>query len=146
MLPRPEIWKDHVLVRTPRRNYTADDYEALFDDMQEDDLLEKYRDARKYWRFEHPGVDVHCISGRGLLVPESVTLAGDRFDAGITSVLHYGEGDGRLHLVSMRSCRLFEAMRTDKRFSYQELEFEHSALVRDARAVRRILEVIQNIE
>ena len=33
LLPKPSIWGETVLVITPNRNYTANDYESLFTDI-----------------------------------------------------------------------------------------------------------------
>ena len=146
LLPRGEIWRNHVLVRTPKRNYTANDLEALFDDMHEEDLLEKYRDARKAWgTFEHPGVELHCISGKGFPVPEKVTLNGPSFIADATSKMHYGDGDGRLHIISQRACREYASQRLDKQFSYQEINYEHIPLVQERGSLDHILSVIESI-
>lgn len=148
LFPRPNVWKNHVLVRTEKRMYTTNDYEELFKDMNNYELLEKYRDAKAAWgpSFDHPGTDLHCISGVGFGVTESVAFRGDAFQGGLFPGLIYGPGDGHLHLKSMAGCKLFKELRPDKLFSYQEVKATHMALFQEKEAIDAIIDIIDRME
>ncbi|KAL5473389.1 hypothetical protein EMCRGX_G027867 [Ephydatia muelleri] len=47
LLPKPSVWTDTVLVTTPERNYTANDYEALFADMNYTQGFVMYKNTSK---------------------------------------------------------------------------------------------------
>lgn len=147
MLPQPQLWKGHLLLKTPQRSYTTDDYEDLFRDMGREEMFEKYKDARVAWgNFDHPGTDLHCITGAGYPVSEAVTFAGDEFTADARSTLAYGNGDGRLHEKSMQSCLNWKDARPDKRFNYEEQHYSHMGLITEKGSVDRIVQIVETIE
>ena len=67
LLPsRPAFSSDDVIVSTPTRNYTIDDYEALFDDLGFPVAKSLMRNVqREEYERSHPGVDFYCWFGAG---------------------------------------------------------------------------------
>ena len=62
LLPRPSVYNDTVLISTPVRNYTASDYQNIFDDIGYPNSYQMYlgtEDINAGYRA--PNVTVHCV-------------------------------------------------------------------------------------
>jgi len=102
LAPVPRVFGDQVLVKTPSREYTAQDYDAFFDDIG-------YSAGKKLMRrVEHltseavaPGVDVVCMYSLGVDTLLTVKY-GDSFDKDPEIV--NGDGDGTVNDISLKLC------------------------------------------
>ncbi|VVD01942.1 unnamed protein product, partial [Leptidea sinapis] len=72
LLPSPNLWKpSEVLVQTDKYNYTINDFQKLFIDMDLPNAWEMRKDTEKYSRdFTAPGVELHCIYGYNISTVE----------------------------------------------------------------------------
>ncbi|CAH8869427.1 unnamed protein product [Trichobilharzia szidati] len=111
-VPHPRVWlPDEVLVSTPTRNYTVNDYQALFRDIDFPLGYEVMMKARENFITLSPPADVpevYCIYSSGLVTMKRLVYkpAGIYRDAfpNQAPVLEYGDGDGTVNLESLEVC------------------------------------------
>ncbi|CAH2989007.1 unnamed protein product [Chilo suppressalis] len=72
LLPSPLFWKpSEVLVQTDKFNYTINDFQKLFTDMELPNAWEMRKDTQRFTAdFGAPGVEVHCIYGYNISTVE----------------------------------------------------------------------------
>ena len=101
LTPRASVLKDMTIITTPTDNYTANDYQKLFNDggypqgysqISEMDLEE----------FSPPNVPTYCFYGLGFPTVESFIYDGDFPNSQPT--YRFGEGDGVINKASLEVC------------------------------------------
>ncbi|KAI4893380.1 hypothetical protein NFI96_022500 [Prochilodus magdalenae] len=105
LFPYAHTWpSDTVLVSTPSANYTVNDYQRFFKDIDYDDGWAMRQDTEPLVNaLEAPGVPVHCLYGTG--IPTAQGYVYTTFpDAEPTTVLN-GEGDGTVNMLSAVQCK-----------------------------------------
>ena len=103
LLPKPYAWGNAILVTTPKRTYTANDYEALFTDMGYPQGFKMYTGISAINAgFGAPNVPVYCFYGTGVQTAESFVYGQGFPDTQPTIV--YGTGDGTVNLKSAEVC------------------------------------------
>lgn len=103
LAPVPDRFGDQVIIATPKRNYTARDYEALFDDIG-------YSAGKKLMKrvlpltssATAPGVDVVCMYSNGVATPTQFQY--DKKGVDKTPTIVNGDGDGTVNELSLRIC------------------------------------------
>ena len=106
LLPHPSIWGENVLVTTPTRTYTANDYEDLFSDVGLTDGYTKFKGVESInENYPPPNVPTHCFYGVGVDTPLSFSYSksfseGAEDDPEVTM----GDGDGTLTILSSEVC------------------------------------------
>ena len=114
LLPLPGAaagWNGTVLVRTPSRSYTADDYAEFFDAIG-------YPVGETVRRRVHalvdplarPGVEVHCLYSHGVDTPGTYTYASDTDFSGTPKISNV-DGDGTVTLNSAEVCTRWKGAR-----------------------------------
>ncbi|XP_058814274.1 phospholipase A2 group XV-like isoform X2 [Topomyia yanbarensis] len=106
LLPSPLIWKpNEVMVRSLSRNYTMDQLEDFFKDIDYPDGWEMRKDTLSYvLNFTAPGVELHCLYGTGTNTVESLNYE-KSFDLNGKPTLLYGDGDGTVNRRSLEACQ-----------------------------------------
>ena len=100
LLARSSVWNDTVLVSTPTRNYTANDFQQLFMDLGYSQGFTQFNEIGMSW--PAPNVPTYCFYGLGVPTPLSF-IYGDVFpDAGPTVVT--GDGDASVNKPSSEVC------------------------------------------
>jgi hypothetical protein len=59
----------HVIIKTPRNNYTIDDLPKFFRDLNQTNIYELYRSLSIHKKAKVPNVPVHCIYGFNVSTP-----------------------------------------------------------------------------
>src|SRR5207244_1859172 len=81
MLPRPSTFGEEVLVRTPSRVYTSNDYMSFFEDLGNADAFEYWKDAKETFddaSLPSPGgFDILCLVGKGQRTLESAIFSSE---------------------------------------------------------------------
>ncbi|XP_045458033.1 phospholipase A2 group XV-like [Melitaea cinxia] len=105
LLPSPNFWKpSEVLVQTDKFNYTINDLQKLFTDMEVPNAWEMRKDTEKYSRdFSAPGVELHCLYGLNVSTVERLVYKPGTWLDG-RPALQPGDGDGTVNLRSLRAC------------------------------------------
>ena len=137
LLPRPSVYNDTVIISTPDFNYTASDYQDIFDDIGYPDGYQMYlgtEDINAGYR--SPNVTVHCVVGTG--VPTAVRLAyptGNISNISGIQVVN-GIGDGQAEARGTEVCRRWQNME-QYNFTYQAVpNVSHGALLSDLRVLQ----------
>ena len=104
MLPRASVWNSTVLISTPSRNYTASDYEALFNDIGYSQGYMQFNGIQGInVEWPAPNVSTFCFYGVGLKTDE-VFVYDDGFPNDVPTRLIKGDGDGTVNLPSSEVC------------------------------------------
>ena len=120
LMPAGRAFGGDVLVRTPRKNYTVDDYAEFFAALDYPDAYEQYLDTRNILGdpLVSPGrMPVYCIGGVGIRSIESVVYDQELSRSASYQTI-YGDGDGILNAKGMRQCQRFSV--GSSKFVYQE--------------------------
>ncbi|KAL9954753.1 hypothetical protein ACROYT_G042327 [Oculina patagonica] len=107
LLPSRELWSaDEVLVKTPERVYTVNDYADFFKDIgfPLGITLRKMVENLTYPLTEHsPNVTVHCLYGTGVNTAARFVFGEKKFPDARPHVV-YGDGDGTVNRRSLEAC------------------------------------------
>lgn len=101
MLPHASVWNDTVLVLTPTKNYTANDYQQLFADAGFPQGYTQFRENSVIGTAA-PNVSTYCFYGLGIPTPLTYVYGDDFLDAQPTFI--NGEGDGTVNKESLEAC------------------------------------------
>ncbi|KAM9377542.1 phosphatidylcholine-sterol acyltransferase [Pholidichthys leucotaenia] len=106
MLPFESVWpKDHVFISTPTFNYTGQDYQRLFTDINYEDGWHMWEDTKNLTGDLHPpGVEVWCMYGVGLPTPVTYIYDED-FPNGDPVNFIYADGDDTVDSFSTGQCK-----------------------------------------
>jgi lysophospholipase-3 len=110
LAPVPERFGEEVLVTTPTRNYTAQDYDVFFDDIgfsAGKKLIKRVLPLTS--SATAPGVDVVCMYSLGVDTPLKFEYGKNGANGGQkifdkTPVVTNGDGDGTVNDLSLRIC------------------------------------------
>lgn len=110
MMPSPELWNpDEVLVKTPKRVYTVNDYDEFFKGIgfPLGSKLRKLVKNRIYPLTAHaPNVPLHCLYGTGVHTPGSYIFRKGEFPDYQPEMV-YDDGDGTVNRRSLEACGTF---------------------------------------
>lgn len=106
MLPLEDVWpSDHVFISTPTFNYTKNDYQQFFKDIDSEDGWYMWEDTKNLTSDLHPpGVEVWCMYGMGLPTPVT-NIYNEEFPNGDPVDFIYADGDGTVDTLSMSLCK-----------------------------------------
>ena len=143
LIPKPTVWGSTVLVTTPKRTYTAGDYEALFNDMG---FPQGYRmfigTSAINAGFSAPNVPVYCFYGTGLQTAESFVYTQGFPDSQPTIV--YGAGDQTVNLKSAEVCLKWK----NEQANVVSMSFpgaEHTAIVQNNAVLNAVRIVVTSL-
>lgn len=103
LAPVPRWFGDKVLVTTPTRNYSAQEYDAFFQDIgfpAGKKLYKRIADVTS--AVTAPGVDVVCMYGLGVDTPDHYWYDEAGFDK--QPRITKGDGDGTVNALSLQLC------------------------------------------
>ncbi|CAC5396696.1 LYPLA3 [Mytilus coruscus] len=109
LMPSDKFWeKDEILVERPGRNYTVNDYEQFFKDINFTDGWYMRQDTANLVRsLIPPGVEVHCLHGYGVPTPGKLVYKGHMWPDIKPNVTMDG-GDGTVNIRSLQGCLLWQ--------------------------------------
>ncbi|XP_028043903.1 group XV phospholipase A2-like [Bombyx mandarina] len=152
LLPSPLFWKpNEVLVQTDKYNYTINDFQKLFNDMELPNAWEMKKDTEKYTKdFSAPGVELHCVYGYNVATVERLVYkAGTWLDG--HPALDTGDGDGTVNLRSLGACEHWRKRRGRTTLnggkpvkSLPLSNAEHLKILHDKRVIDYITTVMSN--
>uniref|UniRef100_A0A671N1S5 Phosphatidylcholine-sterol acyltransferase n=1 Tax=Sinocyclocheilus anshuiensis TaxID=1608454 RepID=A0A671N1S5_9TELE len=144
MIPSEEAWsRDHTFISTPFFNYTNQDYQQFFKDIDFEDGWYMWEDTKNLTAgLPPPGVEVYCLYGVGL--PTPVTYVYDeQFPNADPIDIIYDDGDDTVGSRSMSLCKRWMGKQeqavhvTEVRgMDHLDMVFNHKVLT----AIQRILE------
>ena len=145
------IWSSSdVLVTTPLRNYTVNDYPAFFDAIGHPEGRQKLEaiEAAQYDLLDQDlGVPIYCFYSGGFPTPERLVYDSTSMFPDSEPRIEMGEGDGTVNLRSLEACRRWTYVQRQHPVNvtyYADIEHQnvlhHPALVRD---ILRVAERMQ---
>ena len=130
---------------TPKRTYTANDYQALFNDMGYPQGFQIYSGiASINAGFSAPNVPTYCFYGTGVDTPESFVYGSGFPDSAPSQVIN-GDGDG---VVNLRSSEVCLKWRTEQQQQFGSRGFpgiNHVKMVMSGDVLRAIDKVVLNV-
>ncbi|XP_023217052.1 group XV phospholipase A2-like isoform X1 [Centruroides sculpturatus] len=138
--PSDKFWsKDDVLVSTPKRNYTVDDYRQFFEDINYTTGWEMWKDVRGLiHNMTPPGVEIHCLHGANVSTIERLYYA----DFSEQPTISYGDGDGTVNMRSLRGCLFWQDQQKAKVYHKGFQNVDHMAILSDPQVLFYIQKVL----
>lgn len=143
LAPVSSWFQDRVLVTTPERNYTAQDYDAFFEDIgfpAGRKLLRRVAGLTGPTLAQHPGVKVFCLYSYNVPTPESFVYGPGGFENQPQVVA--GDGDGSVNEWSLQVCEHWANHSLGKEFPVQTMKFpgiQHGAMIQDDQVVQIVI-------
>ncbi|KAM7396229.1 hypothetical protein PAMP_019286 [Pampus punctatissimus] len=106
MVPSEKVWpEDHVYISTPTFNYTNQDYQRFFTDINFEDGWYMWEDAKNLTSDLHPpGVELWCMYGVGLQTVVTY-IYDEKFPNADPVDFIYADGDDTVDSFSMSLCK-----------------------------------------
>lgn len=142
-MPSINFWpKDEVVVVSAQRNYTAYDYEALFNDIQ-------YPLGYEYWlnnkdllnELKPPEIEIHQLYGSHMPTP-GVLLYNNRTFPDLQPVVLPDNGDGTVNMRSLLGFQNWEDKQKEKIYSLEVTGAEHLAILRHPTTINYVIQVL----
>ena len=142
-MPSVNFWgKDEVVVVSAQRNYTVNDYEALFNDIQ-------FPTGYKYWvnnkdlldELKPPEVELHELYGSLVSTP-GVLLYNNRTFPDLPPVPLPDDGDGTVNIRSLLGFRNWESKQKEDIHSLEIPGVEHLAILRHPTTINYVAQVL----
>uniref|UniRef100_A0A6A7FRB0 Group XV phospholipase A2-like n=1 Tax=Hirondellea gigas TaxID=1518452 RepID=A0A6A7FRB0_9CRUS len=113
LLPDPELWGDHVMVKAPGGNYTVHQLKQFLHDLQLPDSVEMYEDTRGLLNMSNtpPRVPLHCLYGTGIPTVERLEYASGGYFPDYPKLIN-GPGDGTVNLRSAALCYKYASLQS----------------------------------
>ena len=142
--PSGDVWsKDYVLAYTPTKQYTAYDYQELFQSLDYKYGWEMYELLRdKTSSFPAPNVTTYCFYGLGKNTPCQLHYSAHNFPDAPPNVTNCSDGDGT---VPERSLRVCERWATQQHYNVTSRSFsplEHVHVIKNASVISAVSKII----
>ena len=105
LFPRPDVFgSSNVVVQTPARSYTTQDYQQFFRDANHQIGWNMYQPTLNINKdLKNPNVPMYCLYGTGVKTHEKLKLD-NKLSSDSVSVIN-GEGDGSVNRKSLEVCK-----------------------------------------
>ncbi|XP_044742751.1 phospholipase A2 group XV-like isoform X2 [Chrysoperla carnea] len=146
LLPSSLFWKENeVLVQTETKNYTVNDYEEFFKDLQYPVGWEMRKDTQNYTlNFAAPGVEVHCLYGSNLPTVERLNYKKSTVLDGSPTLIN-GDGDGTVNLRSLEACKFWKDKQSQRVYSQKFPNAEHMLILSNPNVLSYITQLVTKI-
>ena len=137
LLPRAAAWNDTVLVVTPSRNYTANDYQQLFADAGYPQGYTQFTEIDM--QRPAPNVPTYCFYGLGVETPMTFVYD-DGFPNSPPTVIP-GDGDNAVNRPSSEICLQW----ANSVYPFNRTVFQgvgHTAILTDASVLQAIEDIV----
>lgn len=129
LMPSSNFWEaSDPLVVTPEKNYTVEDYETFFNDIDFPWGWEMWKDTHNIIHdLVPPGVEVHCLHGIGVDTIQRLIYDKNKFPDHPN--LEYGDGDGTVNLRSLIGCLRWQGKQKQKIFHQSYSNVDHMQIL-----------------
>ncbi|CAF2689474.1 unnamed protein product [Rotaria sp. Silwood2] len=143
VMPSINFWnKDEVVVVSPQRNYTVNDYEALFNDIQ-------FPTGYAYWinnkdlvnELKPPEIESHELYGSHMPTP-GVLLYNNRTFPDLQPIVLPDDGDGTVNIRSLRGFKNWESKQKQDIYSLEIPGVEHLAILKHPTTINYVTQVL----
>lgn len=147
MPPPTDTWpRDRVLIVTPQRNYTAWDYQSLFDDISFPRGYQMFADFGTLTSaLTPPNVTTYAFYGHQFPTPEKFVYTEGEFPDTEPEEL-MGDGDGTVNLVSLEACRRWAREMNYDLTMVKFADVEHVNAIKNAEVIQHVDDVVCNLK
>jgi pimeloyl-ACP methyl ester carboxylesterase len=144
--PVPSVFKDRVLVTSPSRNYTAQDYDDFFSDVNftvGKKLMNRVAGLTAQKLGDHPGVKVHCLYSLGVPTPERYVYRSS--DWSQDPEIINGDGDGAVNAWSLQICESWKEHVAALKHNVTSIvfpEITHAGMIMDNKVLHEINKIL----
>lgn len=142
-MPSVNFWSnDEVVVVSPKRNYTVNDYKEFFDDI-------KYPTGYDYWvnnkdlldELTPPGVELHQIYGSQMPTP-GVLMYNTRTFPDLQPLVLPDNGDGTVNIRSLLGFKKWEGKQNQDIHATELPGVEHLAILKHPMTINYVVQVL----
>ncbi|XP_011703394.1 PREDICTED: group XV phospholipase A2-like [Wasmannia auropunctata] len=132
LLPSKLFWKDtEILVQSDKKNYTLNDLQQYFIDIDVPNAWEFRKDNEKYQLdFSAPGVEVHCLYGSKVDTVEKLYYKPGTSVNGYPQLI-VGDGDGTVNIRSLEACTRWQQSQKQKIYNQGFPGVDHTEILRN---------------
>ncbi|PSN37787.1 Group XV phospholipase A2 [Blattella germanica] len=122
LMPSNLFWtKDDILVQTPDKNYTVNDFQQFF---------------------HAPDVELHCLYGFGIDTLERLSYSAGKFPDGTPTYIN-GDGDGTVNKRSLEGCLKWQGKQEKKVYHQSFSKTDHMGILGDKRVFDYLQQVLR---
>lgn len=145
LFPNERFWKsDEVLVETPTKNYTNQNYQEFFTDLNETNAFQIWKDVKDLNAdLKPPGVEVFCLHGRG--VPTTKKVVYTKGFPKSSPTLLKGDGDGTVNMRSLLGCLEWDGKQKQKVHHHVFNKVDHLQILRLKEPAVYVKTLVQSI-
>ncbi|KAL0132732.1 hypothetical protein PUN28_000460 [Cardiocondyla obscurior] len=132
LLPSKLFWKDtEILVQSDKINYTLNNLQQYFIDIDVPNAWEFKKDNEKYQLdFTAPGVEVHCLYGSKVNTVEKLYYKPGTSVDGYPQLI-FGDGDGTVNIRSLEACKRWQTSQKQKIYNQGFPGVDHTEMLRN---------------
>ena len=149
LFPRSSAFGNQVLISTPAKDYTANDYKELF---RKVGYTNGYRFFQRVQiinpNYPAPNVPTYCFYGNKVKTPLKLTYS-KNFDGktntiGLRPRVTNGDGDGTVNIESARICHRWSSMPSKYPFRYKAFNgARHKGITRESKVLAEIGRIVR---
>ncbi|XP_065423061.1 phospholipase A2 group XV isoform X2 [Chrysemys picta bellii] len=141
MLPYNYTWPpDKIFVSTPTVNYTLQDYQKFYKDINFEDGWFMRQDTEPLvYQMIPPGVRLHCLFGTGVETPDSFYY--EAFPDKEPKI-YYSDGDGTVNLESALQCQKWVDMQKQEVILFELSGNEHIEMLSNATTISYVKKLL----
>lgn len=145
LMPSDKFWAaDEILVSTPNRNYTVNDYEALFRDLNYEDghfMRENTKDLIR--ELNPPDVEMHALYGVQMKTPAGFIWNKQKNFPDTQPSVVYGDGDGTVNLRSLHGYRHWIGKQKQPIYFKEFKGIDHLAILKSKDVIQYVMNLLK---
>lgn len=145
LMPSEKFWDaDEILVSTPNRNYTVNDYEQLFKDLgHEDGYLMRENTKNLIMNLNPPDVEFHALYGVEMKTPAGFVWKKQKDFPDTQPSVIYGDGDGTVNLRSLYGYRRWIGKQKKPIYFKEFKGVDHLGILKSKGVIQYIMNLLQ---
>jgi len=145
LMPSSKFWgADEILVQTPSRNYTVNDYEQFFNDINYKtghELRENTKDL--IYDLNPPDVEVHALYGIDVKTPAGFIWKKQKSFPDSQPTVVYGDGDGTVNIRSLYGFKHWIGKQKQPIFNKEFSGSDHLGILKNPDMIAYILSLLK---
>ena len=149
IFPKSSVFGNQVLISTPAKDYTANDYEKLFRNIGYTNGYRFFQGVQAInQNYPAPNVPTYCFYGDRVKTPlkfrYSKNFNGKTNTIGLKPKITNGDGDGSVNIESSRVCHRWRSMPSKYPFRHKAFHgVKHTAIVTNSKVLAEIGKIVR---